>query len=238
VRTLIVAVLTGVAGALIGFFGGDMATRAHNVSDFEGGRGMAIVWLISPACTFAGIIVGIVVAKTVRDPGFTGFVKAQGIAILTSLILASGVFGYAIWRAPRPPRLDGQYLDLEFEVRMPEGRTAQPSGDDFTVLMLSRGYGDDRHDADLRLDATGQSGGRVVIPGSAFLYTTTTERFLIINDAGDKHYWFDLPLRAKPRPEDQEWTEWWPKPGESATRDIRGNGGFQIRYRVQKTTVQ
>jgi hypothetical protein len=57
----------------------------------------------------------------------------------------------------------------------------------------------------------------------------------VVNDREGKYYWFDLPLRAKPRAEDLEWTEWWPAPGRTATSDINRNGGFQIRYRVQKT---
>lgn len=233
-RTLLISLLTGALGAILAFIGGDMATRAHGVSNMEGGRAMAVAFLIGPAGCIVGIIVGIIVAKHSAAPAFAGFARAQGLAWLITAALAILVFGYAIWRAPRAPQLDGQSLNLEFEVRMPEGRSAPDSGAGFTVLMTSRGSGDDRKNADLRLDSTTLSEGRVVIPASAFLYTTTTQRFLVINDVGDKHYWFDLPLRASPRSEDESWTGWWPQPGQQATADINGNGGFQIRYRVAK----
>jgi hypothetical protein len=236
-RTVLIALLNGVAGAVLGFIGGDLATRAHNVSNLEGGRAMGIVFLIVPAGFVIAAIIGVVAAHRFPDPGMAGFARAQGIALLGAVVVAAAVFGYFIRRAPTPPRLDGQTLQLDFEVRMPEGRTV-PSGDDnFSVLMTSRGPGDDRHNADLRLDATTTSEGRVVIPARAFLHTSTARRFLVVNDTGGKHYWFDLPLRARPTSEDLHWSGWWPAPGQTATSDVNGNGGFQIRYRVQKVAM-
>ena len=233
-RTVLIALINGVAGAILGFIGGELATRAHNVSNFEGGRAMGIVFLIAPAGFIAAAIIGAIVALKIPEPGMAGFAKAQGIALLLAIIVAAAVFGYSIARAPSPPMLDGQALDLQFEVRMPEGRTVPADTDKFSVLMTSRGYGDDRRNADLSLDSTLTSEGRVVIPARARLNTSTTQRFLVVNDTGGKYYWFDLPLRAKPRAEDEQWTSWWPEPGKSATSDVNGNGGFQIRYRVQK----
>jgi hypothetical protein len=233
-RTVLIALINGVAGTILGFIGGDLATRAHNVSNFEGGRAMGIVFLIAPAGFIGAAIIGVLVAHRIPDPGMAGFAKAQGVALLAAIGIATVVFGYWIWRAPRTPMLDGQTLNLEFEVRMPEGRTVPQPEDNFSVLMTSRGSGDDRHNAELALDSTSDSEGRVVIPAKAFLHTTTTQRFLVVNDTGGKYYWFDLPLRARPNAEDLAWTEWWPAPGRTATADINGNGGFQIRYRVQK----
>ena len=233
-RSLLIALLTGAAGAFLAVVGGDLATRAHHVSNMEGGRAMLVLWAIGPAGALLGIIIGIVVARTIPGPGFAAFAKAQTIALVLTAGVAVLVFGFSLWRAPRPPQLDGQALTLEFEVRLPPGRAVPDSMGDFSVLLLSRGFGDDRHNADLKLDATTQSDGRIVIPASALLYTTTRRRFLIVNDLGDKHYWFDLPLRARPGKDDEAWTEWWPKPGATATADIHGNGGFQIRYHVQK----
>jgi hypothetical protein len=234
----LIALINGVAGAVLGFIGGEMATRAHNVSNFEGGRAMGIVFLIVPAGFIGAAIIGVIAAHKIPEPGMDGFAKAQGVALLGAIVVAAAVFGYSIWRAPAPPRLDGLTLNLEFEVRMPEGRTAPGPDDNFTVLMTSRGYGDDRHNAELTLDSTTTSDGRVVIPARAFLYTSTAQRFLVVNDVEEKHYWFDLPLRARPKSDDMQWTGWWPAPGQTATSDINGNGGFQIRYRVQKAAIR
>ena len=234
-RTVLIALINGVAGAILGFIGGDLATRAHNVSNFEGGRAMGIVFLIAPAGFVGAAIIGVLVASKIPDPGISGYAKAQGVALLIAVVIAMLVFGFSIWRAPRLPTIDGQSLNVAFEVRMPEGRTAPTGDDEFSVLMTSRGSGDDRRNADLVLDSTSLSEGRVVVPATAPLRTTTSQRFLVVNDTGGKHYWFDLPLAAKPGPDDERWTEWWPAPGQSATADVNGNGGFQIRFRVQKT---
>jgi MFS family permease len=238
-RTFLLALLAAVAGAILAFIGGDMATRAHGVSNMEGGRAMAVVFVIVPVGILVGIIVGVLVAKLAAVPaGAAGLAQAALLAILITSALAILVFGYSIWRAPRQPMINGQHLNLEFEVRMPEGRTAPASSNDFSVLVMSRGSGDDRHNADLMLDSASMSDGRVVIPARGYLYTSTTRRFLVVNDGADKHYWFDLPLRAKPRSEDERWTSWWPDAGKSATSDINGNGGFQIRYRVQRIPAE
>jgi hypothetical protein len=233
-RTVLIALINGVAGAILGFIGGDLATRAHNVSNFEGGRAMGIVFLITPVGFIGAAIIGVIVAHRMPDPGMAGFAKAQGVALLLAIGIASAVFGFSIWRAPRPPMLDGQALNLEFQVRLTDGRAMPQPEDNFTVLMTSRGSGDDRHNAELKLDSTSSSDGRVVIPAKASLRTTTAQRFLVVNDSGGKYHWFDLPLRARPNADDLAWTDWWPAPGRTATADINGNGGFQIRYRVQK----
>lgn len=232
-RTLLVALLSGLLGAAAGFVGGDITTRAHHVSNMEGGRGMLVVFAIVPACIVAGIIVGVVAARLIPAPGLGGWFKAQLAAWAAVAILAGVVFGYAWMRAPRPPLLNGQELVLEFEVRMPAGRAAPDSAGKFSVLFTSKGYGDDRHLAILHLDRLGSSEGRVVIPASAAIRTTTMQRSLVVNDENGDYFWFDLPLRARPADGDLEWTDWWPRPGEVATADIRGNGGFQIRYRVR-----
>jgi hypothetical protein len=234
VRTFFVALGAAVAGVVLSCVGGDFATRAHGVSNIEGGRAMLVAFAIAPAGALVAFITGFVTARKIRAPGFVGYVKAQLAALALVTALAFVVFGYAVWRAPRPPLLDGQPLALDFEVRMPDGRAAPSSMDLFSVLMTSNGQGDDRHLAELRWEEVGKSDGRVVIPASARLHTTTRERFLVVNDVGGAFYWFDLPLAAHPRHEDESWSAWWPKAGETATRDIHGNGGFQIRYRVRK----
>jgi len=236
VRTVSIGLLTAIVSAVFAVIGGDLTTRAHGVSNMEGGRAMAIVFLIAPAGALVGLIVGLVAARKVRTPGGAGFAKALALAIGVAATLGLVVFGYSWWRAPHAPEIDGHTLDLEFEVRMPAGRDAPAADAGFTVLMTSNGQGDDRRNADLKFDALSRSEDRVVLPASAFLYTTTRQRFLVVNDVDGKHYWFDLPLRARPRAEDQSWSDWWPAPGKSATADVNGNGGFQIRYRVQPST--
>lgn len=231
-RTFGIALLTAIFGAVLAAVCGDFVTGAFRVSDFEGGRGMLIAFVLIPAGFILGGILGFIVARSVPGTGVGGFAKAQGIAWGASLAIALVVSGLLYWRAPRTPQLDGQDLGLELEVRFPEGRTLPDTS--FTVLFTTRGFGDDRANAELDLGRASQSEGRVVIPGTASLNNQSSERFLVVNDTDGKHYWFDLPLRSHPSSKDLEWTAWWPAPGQSATRDVNGNGGFQVRYRVRK----
>ena len=120
--------LTATASLVFAIVGGDLVTRAHGVSDMEGGRAMAIVFLIAPAGALVGLVVGLVTARKMRAPGLSGFAKAQGVALALTAGLALAIFGYSWWRAPHAPEIDGQTLDLEFEVRMPEGRAAPGAG--------------------------------------------------------------------------------------------------------------
>ena len=75
---------------------------------------------------------------------------------------------------------------------------------------------------------------RVAIPGVTWLAETTRRRSLAISDSS-AGYWFDLPLQAKPDSGDLAWSDWFPAPGQRASADVRGPGGFQVRWRVTPT---
>ena len=165
-----------------------------------------VVFLIAPAGAILGIITGVIVARNVQGPGAGAFFKALAIAV----------------------------LNLEFEIRMPAGRVAPDSSShEFSLVLVSDGDSKGRVSGDIDYTQIGQSEGRVVIPGTLRLVASTRNRSLAINDSA-KGYWFDLPLKAKPDSSDFAWTDWWPKPGEKASTDIRGTDGFQLRYRVAK----
>ena len=232
-RTLLVAILTAAFGLLAGGFGGEWATRAHGMSDFEGGRGMFIAFVLAPLGALVGLIVGVVVSRRIGGAGPAAFGRAQGLALAITATLAFVASALAVWVAPETPMIDGKPLALELEVRMPPGRQAPPDTTaGFTVLFYEP-RGDHRRNAVLRLDSIRVSESREVIPGTAELNVVTRLRHVVINDGPDNHYWFDLPLRARPKPADEAWIDWWPGPGQPASADVRGTGGFQIRYRVR-----
>jgi hypothetical protein len=233
-RTFFVAIVTAVIGALAAGIGGEWATRAHGMSNFEGGRAMFIAFVIAPLGLVAGIVIGIIVAKWIGGSGFGGTMSALGVAIGVTCALAFAASGIAVAVAPRTPMIDGQFLALDLDVRMPAGRAApRDSASPFSVLFYEP-RGDHRRHAVLRHDSITESEGREVISGEAELNVVTSVRHVVINDGEDKHYWFDLPLKASPTLEDEQWTDWWPPPGQKASNDVSGTGGFQIRYRVRR----
>ncbi|MGQ0646855.1 MAG: hypothetical protein ACT4P7_04750 [Gemmatimonadaceae bacterium] len=237
-RTLAIALITAVVGGLAGGFGGEWATRAHGMSDFEGGRGMFIVFILMPAGIIAGIIVGLIVARQVGGTGVSAYAKAQGLSLALTAGLALLVSGFAVWVAPETPMIDGQFLALDLQVRMPAGRQApRDSSTNFTILFYEP-KGDHRRHAVLQFDSITVSGGREVIPGTAELNVVSRLRHVVINDGEDKHFWFDIPLRASPKSADEQWIDWWPAPGKKASNEIHGTGGFQIRYRVRRLPAE
>ncbi len=233
-RTFAIALLTGIVGLLLAFILGDIVTRAQGVSDFEGMRSYGVVLLIAPAGAILGIITGIIVARSVPGPGTGAFFKALAIAVLITGGISGTIALYQYYRVPKVPTIDGAVLDLEFEIRMPAGRVAPDSSSrEFSLVLVSDGDSKGRVSGEIDYSHIGQSEGRVVIPGTLRLVASTRNRSLAINDSA-KGYWFDLPLQAKPDSGDFAWIEWFPKPGEKASTDIRGTDGFQLRYRVAK----
>lgn len=233
-RTFLIALLTALVTGFAGAFGGDLATKALRVSNMEGGRGMLIAFVILPAAAIGGMIVGILVARRFPDPGFAGFLKAQGIALGVAVGLVALVTGISVATAPRVPTIEGKTLALEFELRFPDGRVLPDSAarDGFSILMTGPGDDRSRHLAELRWEEARTAAGHIELPATAYL-RTSSRRSLVINDGPDAHYWFDLPLRGAPRPADTTWTDWWPAPGQPSGADIKGSGGFQMRWRVR-----
>jgi len=230
-RTGLIALLTAIAGGTLGLVLGDAVTRALGVSDFEGARGYAVVFLIIPAGIILGIIAAIVTARMLGADA--PWWKVQGIALLVTGAIAGGIAGFLVLTAPKPPTLGGSELDLLIEIRMPEGRAAPDTASygGFSAVLVSNNRSKKRIGATLDHAAVRVEDGRVIIPGKFWLAETTRNRSMAINDPPNG-YWFDLPLAAKPTHADREWSAWFPAPGEQASTDIRGTAGFQVRWRV------
>jgi hypothetical protein len=74
-------VITAVAEMFLAIFASDCLTRLYHVSDMEGQRGYAIIFLVAPLGIIAGSLVGLTAALRTRWSGFIGFVKTQGLWI-------------------------------------------------------------------------------------------------------------------------------------------------------------
>ena len=120
---LLIGVICAVLGTVLALVLGDAITKAYRVSNFEGQRGYAVVFLFAPAGLLLGLIIGIVAARMSQGVGRGHFFKTQGLALLVTGVVAGGVSGLALLLADRPPKLGGNELNLEFEIRIP---TDQP----------------------------------------------------------------------------------------------------------------
>lgn len=116
---LTVALLTAVITAIVTAPVADRMTKLHGVSDFEGGRGMAIAFLFIPAGFIGGFLLGLLCTKLVGAVEWTQFWKAAGLSVLLAQIALFGIAGFSMLNIPRPPLLDGVLLALEVEVMIP-----------------------------------------------------------------------------------------------------------------------
>src|ERR1044071_10107771 len=109
-RVVTIALRTAIAGAAFSIAASLYLTELYHVSNFEGGRGMLIFFALAPLGFIVGLIIGLIVALLSRGTGFSGFAKAQGIALAVTISLAVIVLGILYLAADHPPTLGGKSL--------------------------------------------------------------------------------------------------------------------------------
>ena len=75
-RVIVIAFFTAIAGAVLSVVASLYLTELYHVSDFEGGRGMLILFALAPLGLIVGFIIGLIVALRSCGTGFGGFAKA------------------------------------------------------------------------------------------------------------------------------------------------------------------
>jgi hypothetical protein len=113
-RAVFIALVTAFVGSVLAFFVGDYLTRLAHVPEMEGQRGMMVFFLCVPLGFFAGLVIGIVSAITVRRQSFAAFFMAQGWSLLIVCGLASLLGGVPYLLSD--PTIDGRHLELQFEL--------------------------------------------------------------------------------------------------------------------------
>ena len=184
-RVIVIAFFTAIAGAVLSVVASLYLTELYHVSDFEGGRGMLILFALAPLGLIVGVIIGLVVALRSRRTGFSGFAKAQGIALGVAIGLAAVVSGVLYLAADHPPKLDGKPLALEFELKIPPALKvpAQPSEQTLHASLYANNR-DNRY-ALLDYDKIASRDGCVFIPGKASLLSQTFNRDLFVSIEGE-----------------------------------------------------
>ena len=161
------------------------------------------------------------------------FLKALGAGLGGTALVVGGVSGLFLLSAPRVPRLDGHTLTLEYEIRLPPGRTLPDSLEaaGFTASLYS-GAKDNRF-TEVAFDRVGLKQGRFVVPGRIDLATQNGGRTLLAGVDFDSSQVFHLPLAAQPRAADAAWTDW--IPSDQYTRlepKLAPADAWELRYRV------
>lgn len=200
----------------------------YNVSNREGAAGFFIMGI----AIFGGIggcIHGLVIAR---------FLAAQGI--WKALACSSGtllcVAGFAALMfyvfADIPPKIQGDQLHLEVEIKLPAGH-ARPAGKaKFTLGSVINHRQRAAQQGDLHLDKTRLEDGRWIVPAEVFLFTARGLRCIMAEVEGTNIASFIIPLPARPGSTQEQWSEWGPQPrtGSPPWPDSQPS----YRFRVQR----
>lgn len=234
---LLVACLTAVAGGALGLPVALWAMEILNVSHREGASDFAVAFLWTPLAIITGFIVGLVVGFGVGGAGFTGFVVREGIAlaIVAALVAAAGGLAYA--RADHPPRIDGERIEAEFELRMPtRGRSVedvkQPNpnapfairfmaGDSFTS------YARENWDGARRTEEF------IIVPVRGILHSQDAKREFAAGMSGESWQMFRVPLPPSPDKVDEAWSEWLSPYRRWGGEALAPEDRYGLRYRVR-----
>src|SRR6266496_866263 len=234
-RVIVISFLTAITGAVLSVVASLYLTELYHVSDFEGGRGMLIFFALAPLGLIVGFIIGLVVALRTRGRGFGGFAKAQGIALGIVVALTAIVSGVLYLAADHPPKLDGKPLALEFELKIPPALKvpAQPSEQTLHASLYANNR-DNRY-ALLDYDKIASRDGYVFVLGKASLLSQTFNRdlFVSIEGEGGAGQFIKLKLRAKPRKEDEAWSDWITATERADLSPVPEPERIAVRYRVQ-----
>ena len=224
--TLLVALISAIAAAVLAGFISDAATTAHHVSNMEGGRGWLILICIALSFLVGGAIGAI--ATRIRVKKFTYALLAALLADTALAVVAGAV---AMLTVDSPPRIDGHRLHLEFEVMLPAGEALPKEGEDTLTVMVT-GFIDESYPTLHQAQAT-QRDGRFVVPGSMPISSHTEHRELIVRLGRDDEQDFELKLPPSPRKEDETWSEWTAPHREAASLPLAKEREVAVRYRVQ-----
>jgi len=234
-RAVLIAFLTAIVGCILAFFVGDYLTTLAHVPNMEGQRGMMVVFVCAPIGILAGLIVGVVVSLLVARRGAAGFFSALGLSIFTVAVISglTGAIPYLL--SDKPPRIDGQRLDLEFQLRVPATMKIPDQPDGYSIRVSL--YTNDQEDRYAFIDwqSIVKTTDHITIPGHVDLLTHSQNRSLLasIGNEPAASQFFAVNLPSAPRQEDEAWSNWIFATRRADLSTVPQSERFALRYRVQ-----
>jgi len=232
--SIVIAVLTGVLGLFAtGFLAAGYASW-YRMSNFEGGASYFMIF----SALVGGVIslfIGLVVSRVVAAGVEPGFLKGLGCAWGTVLLIGGVLAAIAWLLADIPPKIDGNELELQVEIKLPAGATNPPAsltGDSsLTLGSIVNHIQRKSQTGEFKLNEARLETGRWIIPGSLPVFTMRGQRSLSAVLAGKRVAGFMVPLPARPGKDYEQWSDWMPHPrlSQPAWPDTESS----YRFRVQ-----
>jgi hypothetical protein len=135
IAPVFIAVLTGTLALFVAGFIGSLSVRWYHVSNFEGGAGYATV-AIAIFGGMAAFLLGLGISRFTGGPSALGFFKGLGWSWSAVLIIAAVSTAISFLLADIPPKIDGKYLDLEVEIKLPAGNTNFNAGVTTNITLV------------------------------------------------------------------------------------------------------
>ncbi|MBK8741351.1 MAG: hypothetical protein IPM02_18375 [Betaproteobacteria bacterium] len=129
------------------------------------------------------------------------------------------------------PKLDGLALELEIEVRCPQGFAVPPLDEHGALAEVYLPGGRRLPTARLRLDETRIVDGRLIVPATVPLTTSSSRKYLDVRFNKDHDLLFNLPLRSHPTAADREWSQWVESGWDAGKPEPPKEAKFHARYR-------
>jgi MFS family permease len=235
-RAFAIGVITAVVGMFLAIFASDYLTRLYHVSDMEGQRGMAVIFLFAPLGLIVGFVIGVIAALRTRWSGVLGFIKTQGLSILIVIAIAAAVSGLLWVGADKPPKIDGKEVVLEFELKIPPTIQIPEELNDYTI----RGslYVDNKENRYVSIDLKSMTkqDGYVTVSGTVALMSHSANRSLfasIGNEPGGSQFIDLKTLPAAPRKENETWSDWTLATQRTDLTPVPETERIAVRYRLR-----
>jgi hypothetical protein len=235
-RAFAIALITAVVGMFLAVFASDYLMRLYHVADMEGQRGLTAIFLFAPLGIIVGFLIGLITALRTRWPGFIGFLKTQALSILVTIALATVVSGLCWVAADKPPKIDGNNLALDFELKIPP--TIRVPSESTPNNIYASLYASNRDNRSTILDfkSIARPDGYLIIPGTAELVSHSADRELLAsmgNETGASQF-IHLNLPAAPRKGDEMWSQWILATQRADLSPVPESERMAVRYRVRE----
>ena len=215
IASILVALLTGGLSLCLAGLVAVGCIEWYHISGFEGKSGYFMV-AIALLGGIAGCALGFAISRAFGPASWVTFLKGLGISWGVVVLISGSAAGIAWLLADIWPKIDGQYLELEVEIKLPAGETNQPTQlpgkPSFTLGSVVRHVQRKSTEGELKLASSRLENGRWIIPASADVFTMRGLRSISAR-IGDKTLGaFIIPLPARPGPRFLTWSEWGPRP--------------------------
>jgi MFS family permease len=235
-RAFAIGVITAVVGMFLAIFASDYLTRLYHVSDMEGQRGMAVIFLFAPLGLIVGFLIGVIAALSTRWGGFVGFIKTQGLSILIVIAIGGAVSGLLWLGADKPPKIDGKELVLEFELKIPPTIQIPQEVNDYTIRASLYADNKENRVASIDVKSITKQDGYVIVSGTVALMSHSANRSLfasIGNEPGASQFIDLKTLPAAPRKENETWSDWTLATQRTDLSPVPEPERIAVRYRVR-----